>query len=95
MIKGQVSVKHKRYMNRVIKIYGGVELKPYSSLTSAQEAGKWSDSCTGYFSPTQRAPLTTKWGGSLGPRTSTDTLEKGSSLATAGNQSPIPQLSRL
>jgi len=47
-----------------------------SGVTSALGGGEWSASCTGCFTPRERAPDTHWIGGWVGPRTSLDAFVK-------------------
>jgi hypothetical protein len=59
-----------------MKAYGGVEVWPTHSLTSALDGGGWSASHLGRFTPRERAPPTHWIGGWVGPRAVLDAVVK-------------------
>jgi hypothetical protein len=58
-----------------MKAYGGVDAYIHIFLTSVL-GGQWSDSCSGRFTPGERAPGTHWIGGWVGHRTGLEDVEK-------------------
>jgi hypothetical protein len=59
-----------------MKAYRGVEHSSSQSLTSALDAGEWSDSRPGRFTSRERAPGTHWLGGLVGPRAGLDSNKR-------------------
>jgi hypothetical protein len=59
-----------------MKTYGEVDVQIHIFLISALTGGEWSASCSGRFTPGERAPGTHWIGGWVVPRASLDDVEK-------------------
>jgi hypothetical protein len=59
-----------------MKAYWGVAVQFHAFLTSALDGGEWSASGTGRFISRERAPVTYRMGGWVGPRAVLDAVVK-------------------
>jgi hypothetical protein len=59
------------------------------SLTAALDGGEWSASCSGHFTPRERAPSSYWIGGWVSPRAGLDTVLKRKIPSPLGVQTPI------
>jgi hypothetical protein len=65
-----------------MKTYVGVEVHLHAFLTSPPDAGEWSASQAGRFTPRERAPGTHWIGGWVGPRAGLDAVAKTESITS-------------
>jgi hypothetical protein len=67
-----------------MKACGGMDVQIHIFLTLALAGGEWSASLPGRFTPGERAPDTHWIGGSVGPRSGLDDVEKRKFFALQG-----------